>query len=368
MTEKRDYYDVLGVSRNASKEDIKKAYRELALKYHPDRNKSPEAEDKFKEISEAYAVLSDDEKRSQYDQYGHAGIDQRYTWDDIFRGADFGSIFRDLGSGFGFEDIFDMFFGGRERRRYGPQKGSDLRYDVEVSLQEAAFGTNKEIEIPSSETCKVCHGSGVSPSFVNKKCSNCNGMGEIRQTRKMGFMFYTETRTCPVCRGRGIPPESLCKNCGGTGYTQGRKRIKLKIPTGVDSGYMLRLNGEGEPGSRGGPKGDLYVVVHVEPHAIFKRDGDDIACDAYISLPQAALGAEIDVPTLDGKAKLRIPEGTQTGTMFRLKNKGIPHLQGWGRGDQFVRVNVQTPTNLTKRQKELLTELAKDMNGKVTFR
>jgi len=368
MSAKRDYYETLGVPRNASKEDVKKAYREMALKYHPDRNKTPEAEEKFKEISEAYAVLSDDEKRMQYDQYGHAGVDAKYTWDDIFRGVDFDSIFRDLGSGFGFSDIFEMFFGGQGQRRRGPQRGSDLRYDLQITLEEAAFGAKKEIEIPSSEACRVCHGSGVNPSSGNKKCSKCNGMGEIRQTRKMGFAFFTEITTCPVCKGRGIPQEILCKNCGGTGYTRIKKKIELKIPPGVDSGHMLRLGSEGEPGSRGAPKGDLYVVVHVKPHSVFKRDGDSVIFDAYVSFPQAALGTEIDVPVLNGKAKLKIPSGTQTGTMFRLKNKGVPHLQGWGRGDQFVRVNVQTPANLTKRQKELLTELAKEMNGKIPFK
>ncbi|MEM2110917.1 MAG: DnaJ domain-containing protein, partial [Candidatus Bathyarchaeia archaeon] len=202
MGEKKDYYEILGVPRNASKEDIKKAYRELALKYHPDRNKSPEAEEKFKEISEAYAVLSDDEKRMQYDQFGHAGIHERYTWDDIFRGTDFESIFRDMGFGYDFENIFDMFFGGRTQQRYGPQKGSDVKYDLEVTLEEVAFGTNKEIEIPSAENCKVCAGSGVNPSQGSKKCSKCDGTGVIRETRKTGFMFFTQTRTCPVCQGR----------------------------------------------------------------------------------------------------------------------------------------------------------------------
>jgi molecular chaperone DnaJ len=359
MSSKRDYYEVLGVPRKAPKDDIKKAYRELALKYHPDRNKSPEAEEKFKEISEAYAVLSDDEKRAQYDQYGHAGIDERYTRDDIFRGADFESIFRDLGGGFGFENIFDTFFGGRQQR-HGPQRGSDLRYDLEVTLEEAAFGTNKDLEIPSAETCSVCYGEGASPSAKNKRCPKCNGTGEIRQTRKAGFLFFTESRTCPTCRGRGIPPENLCRNCGGTGYTRRKKTIRLKIPHGVDSGYVLRLTNEGEPGNKGMPKGDLYVVVHVKPHAVFQRDGDNTVYEAAINFPQAALGTEIDVPTLDGKAKLRVPEGTQPGTVFRLRSKGVPHLQGWGRGDQFVRVAVKTPTNLTKRQKELLKEMTKE--------
>lgn len=364
MSEKRDYYEVLGVPRDASKDDIKKAYRELALKYHPDRNKSPDAEGKFKDISEAYAVLSDDAKRTQYDQYGHAGVNAKYTHDDIFRGADFDSIFKDLG--FDFENIFDTLFGGQQQRRYSPQSGSDLKYDLNITLEDAAFGTNKEIEIPSAETCKTCQGSGISPGSGNKKCSKCDGTGEIRQTRKMGFMVFMESRTCPVCNGRGIPPESLCKNCRGTGYISGRKRISLNIPAGIDSGHTLRLNNEGGPGSRGGSKGDLYVVIHVEPHEVFEREGDDIMSDVSINMPKASLGAEIEVQTLDGKAKLKIPPGTQSGAVFRLKKKGVQHLQGWGRGDQFVKVNVQTPTNLTKRQVELIMELAREMDKKAS--
>jgi molecular chaperone DnaJ len=364
MSKKRDYYEVLGVPKKAANSEIKKAYRELALKYHPDRNKAPGAEEKFKEISEAYAVLSDGEKRAQYDQFGHAGIDQRYTSEDIFRGADFESIFRDMGFGFGFDNIFDVFFGGgRRQRSYGPRRGSDLRYDMEITLNEAAFGAEKEIEVPSSETCKVCHGSGVRPEAGNAKCAKCNGTGQFRQTRQTGFMYFTETRPCPVCGGRGIPPESLCRNCRGSGYTPTRKHLKLKVPPGVDSGHVLRLNGEGEPGEKGGQRGDLYVVVDVEPHPLFRREGDNVLCDAQVSVVQASLGAEIDVPTLEGKAKLKVPEGTQTGTTFRLKGKGVPHLHGWGRGDQFVRVVVQTPKNLTRRQRELMKEFGKDLEG-----
>ena len=358
---KKDYYDILGIQRSASKEEIKRAYRDLALKFHPDRNKSPEAEERFKEISEAYAILSDDEKRNQYDQFGHAGIHERYSWDDIFRGADFDSIFRDLG-GFGFESIFDTLFGGRRGQGYGPQKGSDLKYDLNLTLEEAAFGTNKEIEFPGAEYCETCKGTSVNPSAQNKKCSVCNGTGQLRQTRKTGFMFFTETRPCLECRGRGIPLESLCKKCGGKGYSYRQKKISLKIPSGVDSGHILRLGGEGEPGTRGGPKGDLYVVVRVKPHRIFKRDGDDVFIDASVNMPQAALGTEIELPTLDGKAKLKIPSGTHSGTVFRLKKKGVPHFQRWGRGDQFVQINVRTPTDLTKRQKEILKELAKELD------
>lgn len=367
MSDKRDYYEVLNVPRGASKEEIKKAYRKLALKYHPDRNRSPEAEEKFKEISEAYAVLSDDEKRMQYDQFGHAGIRGRYSWDEIFRGADFDRIFRDLGFGFGgFDTIFDIFFGGRGRRRYGPQKGQDLRTALEITLEEAAFGSSTEVEVPKVEACETCRGTGAKPGSSPKKCPKCNGTGEVRRTRSFGYTRFTEIETCNKCRGKGVFIKNLCADCKGIGTVQRFRRIKLKIPAGIDDGHLLRLNGEGEPGIRGGPKGDLYVVVHVRPHKIFKRRGSDVLYEAHISFPQAALGTRIDVPTLNGKAKLKIPRGTQTGTLLRLKGKGIPHLRGWGRGDQLVKVIVQTPTHLSRRQKKLLAELAKEMDEEVT--
>jgi molecular chaperone DnaJ len=369
MTSKRDYYEVLNVPRTASKEEIKKAYRKLALKYHPDRNKSPDAEEQFKEISEAYAVLSDDEKRTQYDRFGHAGISGRYTWDDIFRGADFDSIFRGMGFGFGgFETIFDIFFGGRGRRGYGPQRGRDLRYDLELTLEEAAFGLDREVAIPGFDPCDTCHGSGVRPGTGPKNCPKCNGTGEVRRIRSFGNMHFTEIQTCNECHGKGVFVENLCAACKGSGAVQRLRKIKLKIPQGIDEGYSLRLAGEGAPGNHGRPKGDLYVVVHVKPHEIFERAGDDILCEAHIGFPQAALGTRIHVPTLDGKAKLKIPAGTQTGTLFRLRGKGMPHLRRWGRGDQLVRVIVRTPAKLTRRQKELLAELTREMKDEVTFR
>lgn len=368
MSSKQDYYDVLSVSRNASKNDIKKAYRKLALEYHPDRNKSPEAEEKFKEISEAYAVLSDDEKRMQYDRFGHEGISSKYTWDDIFRSADFERIFRDLGFGFGgFNTIFGMFFRGEGHWRYGSRRGADLQYDVEISLQEAVFGMNKEIKMPSFDACDTCHGSGVKPGTSPKKCPKCNGTGEIRHTRSFGYMHFTEVETCSNCRGKGVLVESLCKKCKGTGIVQRLRRIKLKIPPGIDNGYSLRLVGEGKPGTLGGPRGDLYIVVHVRSHKIFKRSGSDLYCEANINFPQAALGTNIQVPTLDGEARLKIPPGTQTGTMLRLKRKGVPHLHGWGRGDQFIRVIVRTPMKLSRHQRKLLAELAKEIKDDVTF-
>jgi len=363
---KRDYYEVLDVPRDSTKEDIKRAYRKLALQYHPDRNKSPDAEDKFKEISEAYAVLSDDEKRRQYDQFGLNGISGRYTWEDIFRGADFDSIFRDLGFG-GFGSIFDMFFGGRARRRYGPSKGADLRYDLAISLEEAAFGLNTEIDVPGPAVCETCKGTGAKPGTGPKTCPKCDGTGEIRHTRSFGFTRFTEVEACKECGGRGIYIENLCGTCKGTGTVQRIRKIKLKIPPGIDDGYQLRLSGEGEPGVRGGPNGDLYVPIHVKPHRLFKRRGDDLLCEAYIGFTEAALGTRVNVPTLDGEARLRIPAGTQTGTVFRLKRKGMPHLNGWGRGDQLVRVIVRTPTKLTRRQEDLLSELAKETDEEVTF-
>lgn len=369
MSNKRDYYEVLNVSRNASKDEIKKAYRKLALKYHPDRNKSPEAEEKFKEISEAYAVLSDEEKRMQYDQFGHEGISDRYTWEDIFRGADFDTIFRDIGFGFGgLDSIFDVFFRGRGRRRYGPRRGADIRYDIQLTLEEAAFGLNTNVDVPGFDICGVCRGSGLKPGTGPKNCEKCNGTGGVRRTRSFGYMHFTEIQTCNKCHGKGILIENLCNECKGTGSVQRLHKIRLKVPPGIDNGYSLRLEGKGKPGTHGGPNGDLYVVVHVKPHEIFERNGSDIVCEARIGFPQAALGTKIYVPTLEGKAKLKIPAGTQTGTLFRLRGKGVAHLHKRGRGDQLVRIIVRTPTKLTRRQRELLGELARDMKDEVTFR
>ncbi|MCS7116765.1 MAG: molecular chaperone DnaJ [Nitrososphaerota archaeon] len=359
---KRDYYEILGVPRNATKEEIKQAYRKLALQYHPDRNKSPDAEEKFKEISEAYAVLSDDEKRRQYDMYGHAGIDSRYTTEDIFRGVDFDEIFRDLGFGFGgFESIFDMFFG--KGRSHGPTPGRDLRYDLEVTLEEVVSGVTKEIQVPRTEVCKACHGSGAEPGTSPRVCSHCNGTGQIQQVRVSGFTRFVTITTCNVCKGKGQIIEHRCKVCRGAGVVEVRRRVQVKVPAGVDEGYTLRLRGEGDVSPNGGPPGDLYIVIHVKPHPLFKRSNDDIIYEARISFPHAALGTEIRVPTLDGSVILKIPPGTQSGTIFRLKGKGIPKLEGFGRGDELVKVIVETPTRLTERQKQLLREFIKEMNS-----
>ncbi len=365
MGDKRDYYEVLGVPKNASKDEIKNAYRKLALQYHPDRNKAPEAEEKFKEISEAYAVLSDDEKRKQYDTYGHAGIGAKYSPEDLFRGADFGDIFR--GSGFGgFEDIFDVFFGRRRGWREGPQRGADLRYDVELTLEEVANGLEKEIYVPRRERCEECKGTGASPGTEPRRCSRCNGTGQLQRTVSMGFGQFIQVETCNVCGGRGTIIDSPCKVCRGTGVVSRNRSLLVKIPAGVDEGSRLRLAGEGEIGARGGPPGDLYILVHVKPHEVFRRKDNNILYETTASFAQAALGTEIEVPTLDGKAKIKIPAGTQSHTVFRLKGKGIPNLNGFGRGDELVRVKIRTPAKLTSKQRELLQQFAKEAGEDVS--
>lgn len=363
---KRDYYDVLGVSKNASLDEIKAAYRKLALQYHPDRNKSPEAEEKFKELSEAYAVLSDEEKRRQYNSLGYEGIHRRYTREDIFRGANFGDVFRDLGFGFGgFEDIFEMFFGRtpyrRPYERYGSRRGADLRYDLEISLEEAASGLEAPIQIPRSEKCPSCNGSGAEPGTQPKRCSRCGGTGQLQYKRVSGFTQFIQIQPCDLCGGKGIRIETPCHTCRGTGIVRRTRTIQIKVPVGVDSGHMLKLSGEGEASHNVGTAGDLYVAVHVKPHKIFERDGNDIICEAPVSFPLAALGGEIEVPTLDGKARVKIPAGTQSGTVFKLRGKGMPKIEGFGRGDELVKVHLQIPTKLSERQKELLRDLAKEM-------
>ena len=360
MAEKRDYYEVLGVQRNASKDEIKDVYRKLAMQFHPDRNKSPEAEEKFKEISEAYAVLSDDEKRQQYNALGHAGFDQRYTREDIFRGADFDSVFRDLGFG----DLFRAFFGGglggggfgeRESR------GQDLAYDLEISLEEAAKGTEKEIEIPRTEKCDVCGGSGASPGTSPRTCPRCNGAGKIQNMRKTGFAMYVQVTPCPTCRGKGRLIDSPCSNCRGSGLVKKRRRITVRIPVGIDEGYQLRLRGEGEMTPNGGEPGDLYVVVHVRPNELFMREGDDLMHVLIISYPQAALGGEVSVPTLEGPVIVKIHPGTQPGETIRLKGRGMPHFRGYGKGDLLIRLGIAVPEKLTSQQRALLEQLSKEL-------
>ncbi len=366
MAEKRDYYEVLGVSKNASKDEIKDAYRKLAMQYHPDRNKAPDAEEKFKEISEAYAVLSDDEKRQQYDVLGHTGFDQRYSTEDIFRGADFESIFRDIGFGFG--DLFRTFFGGgfgvggfRERIN----RGQDLVYDLEIALEEAAKGTEKEIEVPRTEKCEVCGGSGASPGTSPRTCPKCNGAGKVQHMRKSSFAMYVQVTPCSTCRGKGKIIDSPCNNCHGTGLVKKRRKISVKIPVGIDEGYQLRLRGEGEMAPNGGEAGDLYVLVHIAQHEIFMREGDDLWHVLIIGYPQAALGAEVSVPTLDGSTTVKIRPGTQAGETIRLKGKGMPRFRGYGKGALLVRVGISVPEKLTPKQRELLEQLAEEFNQDV---
>ena len=370
MTTKRDYYEILGVQKGASLDEIKKAYRNLALKYHPDRvspDKKKEAEDRFKDISEAYAVLSDPQKRSQYDQFGHAGIDSRYSHEDIFRGADFGSIFEDLGFGGGgiFGDIFEnlgIFGGGfSSRKRGGPRRGRDLEYEIEISFEDAAFGTKKTVNIPRYETCDVCKGEGARPGTKKTTCSTCGGRGQIMQSTG----FFSISQTCPKCSGEGNIIKNPCVKCSGTGRMRITKKIEVKIPQGVDTGSRLRIQGEGEAGSKGGPRGDLYIYIHVREHAIFDRHGYDIICSMPISFTLASLGGEIEVPTLNGNVVMKIPEGTQSGRIFKLTGKGIKRLRGYGQGDQLVRVAVETPTRLNSEQKRILREFEKSCDSKV---
>jgi molecular chaperone DnaJ len=353
---RRDYYDVLNVPRDASKDDVKNAYRKLALQYHPDRNKSPEAEEKFKEISEAYAVLSDEEKRREYDQFGHAGIDSRYSWDDLFRGVDFGEIFRDIGFGFGgFDSIFDRFFGTGGRPRVS--RGADLRYDISISLEEAYSGVRPEIEVPRTEICHTCGGTGARPGTKPKRCPRCNGSGQVQHVQEAGFARFVRIEPCSTCHGRGTTIDDPCGECKGTGRVRRTRKISIKVPPGIESGSHLRLAGEGEAGEAGESPGDLYVVVHVEPHELLQRDGADLICRAELGFPDLVLGKEIEVPTLEGVARVKIPAGTQLGTVFRLKGRGMPRVRG-GKGDELVEVHIRIPTKVTNRQKELLKEFS----------
>lgn len=349
---KRDYYEVLGVSKNASKDEIKRAYRKLSKKYHPDINKEPGAEEKFKEVKEAYEVLSDDQKRARYDQFGHEDPSQNQGFGGGFSGFD----------GFGgFEDIFNTFFGGggsRRRNSNAPRAGADLQYSMSISFEEAVFGKETDIQIPKEETCDTCGGSGAKPGTKPETCPHCHGTGQISTEQNTPFGRIVNRRVCTHCDGTGQIIREKCSTCGGTGKVRKRRRIHIKIPAGIDDGQQLRVAGQGEPGVNGGPPGDLYIVFHVKPHEFFERDGDDIYCEMPLTFAQAALGDEIEVPTLHGKVKLKIPAGTQTGTKFRLRGKGAPNVHGYGVGDQHIIVKVVTPTKLTEKQKQLLREFA----------
>jgi len=369
MTTKRDYYEILGVQKGASPDEIKKVYRNLALKHHPDRvapEKKKEAEEQFKEISEAYAVLSDTNKRAQYDQFGHAGIDSRYTSEDIFKSADFSSIFEDLGFGGSmFGNIFEslgMFGGGfSSRKSGGPRRGRDLEYETSISFEDAAFGAKKTINIARHEICDTCKGEGARPGTKKTKCGTCNGKGQILQSTG----FFSIQQTCPKCRGEGSVIKNPCVNCAGAGRAKITKKLEVNIPAGVDTGSRLRITGEGEAGAKGGQRGGLYIYINVKEHSIFERHGYDIICEVPISFPIAALGGEVEVPTLNGNVMMRIPEGTQSGKIFRLAGKGINRLREYGVGDELVKIIVETPTRLNSEQKRALNEFAKTCNDSI---
>ena len=367
--QKRDYYEVLGVSKGASDDEIKKAYRKLAKKYHPDMNPGDkEAEAKFKEVNEAYSILSDSEKRARYDQFGHAGVDPNYGAGGPgggFGGFDMGDI--DLG------DIFGSFFGGgfggfggsASSRRNGPQKGESLRARLTISFEEAAFGCEKEINLNRTEECEACHGSGAEPGTTAETCPDCRGTGVVRVQQRTGGFAFSSTAPCSRCRGTGKIIHTPCKACGGSGSVKKTKRVTVSIPAGIDDGQAISLRGQGNAGKNGGPAGDLIVAVHVKPHPQFHRDGTTVLYEQPVTFYQAVMGAELEIPTIDGKVKYNLPAGTQTGTTFRLRGKGIPELRGRGRGDQYVTVRVQVPTSLNGEQKEALRAFAEAMGEDV---
>ena len=362
--QKRDYYEVLGVSKGASEDELKKAYRRLAKKYHPDLNPGDKAaEASFKEVNEAYEVLSDKDKRARYDQFGHAGVDPNFNPN----GGGFGGFggFTDMGD-IDLGDLFGSFFGGGfggggGSRRNAPQKGETIRAGVTISFEEAAFGCEKEVTVSRTEQCDVCKGTGCAPGTTAEICPDCHGSGTVRIQRGGGGFSFSTTTTCPKCRGTGKIIHQPCKTCGGGGTVRKQKKLAVTIPAGIDDGQAVSLRGQGGAGRNGGPAGDLLIGVTVKPHPIFRREGTSVYMDQPVSFVQAALGAELEIPTLDGKVKWTLPEGTQPGTTFRLNGKGIPGLGGRGRGNQYVTVKVQVPTNLNKEQKEALRAFAAAM-------
>jgi len=355
MAVKRDYYEVLGVSRDTTDEEIKRAFRKLAFKYHPDRNREDGASEKFKEVNEAYEVLSDANKRAAYDRFGHDGAAGLFG--QGFEGFDFGGF-----GGFG--DIFEAFFGGASTTtRRAPQRGNDLRYKVVISFEEAALGCEKEIDVTRTEICSTCHGTGSKPGSQPSRCPSCDGTGQIRRVQRSLFGQFINTAVCSQCNGEGRIITDPCRECKGTGFQKQRRRVSVRVPAGVDDGTAIRLSGEGDAGSRRGSPGNLYVVLSVANHDFFTREGDYVIYELPVNFAQAALGTEVEVPTLYGKFKLKIPPGSQTGKVFRLKDKGIPHLHRSGRGDQLVRLLVVTPESLTREQRQLFEELAKSMGS-----
>ncbi len=351
MVTKRDYYEVLGIARNATDEEIKRAFRKLAFKYHPDHNHEDKTGGRFKEVNEAYEVLSDSDKRAAYDRFGHGGAEGLFGRG--FEGFNFG----------GFGDIFDAFFGGTTTAtRQAPQRGADLQYRLTITFEEAAFGCEKETNISRTENCSLCQGIGCKPGSQPSRCPNCDGTGQVHRVQQSIFGRFSSTTTCSQCHGEGRIITEPCPQCRGTGKEKRQRSILVKIPAGVDDGTQIRLMSEGETGTRGGSSGNLYITLSVLPHQFFIRDGDNILYELAINFAQAALGVEVEVPTLDGEVKLKIPAGCQTGKVFQFKNKGVPHLHRNGRGDQLVTLRIVTPDKLTKEQRQLFQELANSLD------
>ena len=357
--QKRDYYEVLGVAKGAGEDEIKKAYKKMARKYHPDLNPdNKEAEDKFKEVNEAYEVLSDEGKRARYDQFGHAGVDPNFGAGGYGGGFDGGFDFGDLG------DIFGSFFGGgfggggRRANPNAPQRGESIRMGITITFEEAAFGCEKSVTVDRMEQCGTCHGSGCAEGTQPEVCSECHGTGQVQVRRQTPMGVFATAATCPKCGGKGKLIHTPCKDCGGNGSTRQRRTIQASIPAGIDNGQTISIRGQGHAGKNGGPAGDLLITITVKPHELFRREGTSVLCEAPITFAQAVLGAELEIPTIDGKVKYDLPEGTQSGTTFRLRGKGIPSINGRGRGDQYVTVYIETPRNLNKEQKEALKKFA----------
>ncbi len=349
-TAKRDYYEVLGVPQSATPEEVKKAFRRLAMQYHPDRNKDSDAETRFKEVNEAYEVLADAERRARYDRFGHAGVESPVGARG-FEGFGFG----------GFGDIFDAFFGGTTARRRGPRRGGDVRQELRLSFEEAAFGCERTVEIKSIEACSRCNGLRAEPGTEPERCGNCGGQGEVRRVQQSIFGQFVNVATCDRCGGEGRVITRPCRSCRGAGHERRARHLQVKFPAGIDDSAQMRLSGEGDVGLFGGPRGNLYLHVAVQPHPLFQRDDDDLIYDLELNFAQAALGDEVEVPTLDGSETLRVAPGTQSGELSILRGKGVPHLRASGRGDLLVRAHVVTPKDLTPRQKELLAELAQSL-------
>ena len=359
--QKRDYYEVLGVSRGASEDEIKKAYKKMARKYHPDLNPGDKtAEEKFKEVNEAYEVLSDADKKARYDQYGHAGVDPNFGAGGFGGGFDGSFDFGDLG------DIFGSFFGGgfgggRRTNPNAPQRGESIRMSIAISFEEAAFGCEKAVTVERYETCDTCHGNGCAPGTSPEVCPDCHGTGTVQVRRQTPMGVFATSSPCPKCGGKGRIIHQPCKDCRGSGMVRKKKTIQASIPAGIDNGQTISIRGQGNAGKNGGPAGDLLITITVRPHELFRREGTSVLCEAPITFTQAVLGAELEIPTIDGKVKYTLPEGPQSGTTFRLKGKGIPSINGRGRGDQYVTVYIETPKNLNKEQKEALKKFAETM-------